>query len=201
MSQHLIDTGRHDAAVPDDDRSPSARPTSEAEHEEPQEGRGATASGGNGNGSHGHGGNGHGGNGHGEHAERRDEPATGHAGDATLRALHAFSAALAEMSKDERLLEERLKDLHRQRSEGRSWHEILGDEDPPGTMQLVSRILACLAKASGTLRKELVDSLRREGVSIPAIARLFGVTHQRVSNLLRRPSEVRRPSEERRPSE
>jgi transposase len=34
-----------------------------------------------------------------------------------------------------------------------------------------------------------VDTLRREGVSIPAIAKLFGVTHQRVSNLLRRPSD------------
>lgn len=110
-------------------------------------------------------------------------------GDVTLRALDALSAALAEMAKDERLLEERLRHLHRERSQGRSWHEILGDEEPPGTMQLVSRILARLAKASGTLRKELVDALRREGVSIPSIARLFGVTHQRVSNLLRRPAE------------
>jgi transposase len=56
-------------------------------------------------------------------------------------------------------------------------------------MQVVSRMLAGLAKASGTLRKELVDALRREGVSIPAIAKLFGVTHQRISNLVRRAPE------------
>ena len=107
-------------------------------------------------------------------------------GDATLSALVALSDALAEMSNDQRLLERRLQELHRQRSEGRAWRDILDEEDEPGTMQVVSRMLACLARASGTLRKDLVDALRREGVSIPAIAKLFGVTHQRVSNLLRR---------------
>jgi hypothetical protein len=34
----------------------------------------------------------------------------------------------------------------------------------------------------------MVISLRDEGASIPSIAGLFGVTHQRVSNLLRRRS-------------
>ena len=53
-------------------------------------------------------------------------------------------------------------------------------------MQVVSQMLARLSKASGTVREELVDVLRAEGASIPSIARLFGVTHQRVSNLLRR---------------
>lgn len=179
MSQHLIDTGRSSDLT--DDRSPGLGSNGQ-EHGYSNGGNGAIANGGNGSA----------GGTHVEsqtHGESQQRPASGPSGDATLRALDALSAALAEMSKDERLLEERLRDLHRQRSAGRPWHEILGDEDPPGTMQLVSRILACLAKASGTLRKELVDALRREGVSIPAIARLFGVTHQRVSNLLRRPAD------------
>ncbi len=107
--------------------------------------------------------------------------------DVTMRALDALSGALAELRRDTQLLEERLEALRRRRSEGRAWRDILSDEEPPGAMQVVSRMLACLAKASGALRKELVDSLRREGVSIPAIAKLFGVTHQRISNLLRRP--------------
>ncbi len=109
--------------------------------------------------------------------------------DATLRAIDALSGALAELRRDTQLLEDRLRDLRRRRSEGGAWRDILGDEEPPGAMQVVSRMLACLAKASGTLRKELVDSLRREGASIPAIAKLFGVTHQRISNLLRRAPE------------
>jgi hypothetical protein len=108
--------------------------------------------------------------------------------DSTLDALDALSGALAELRRDTQLLEERVQAIRGRRLEGRAWRDILGSEQPPGAMQLVSRMLACLATASGTLRKELVDSLRQEGVSIPAIAKLFGVTHQRISNLLRRPA-------------
>ena len=105
---------------------------------------------------------------------------------ATIDALDALAQALQEIARDQQLLEERLGELRRRRAEGGAWRDILAGEEPPGTMQVVSRMLATLAGASGTLRKELVDDLRREGASIPAIAKLFGVTHQRVSNLLRR---------------
>lgn len=111
------------------------------------------------------------------------------AGDASLAALDALSRALAQIAEDQQLLEAKLAALRSQRANGMAWRDILSSEEAPGSMQVVSRMLACLAKASGTLRKELVDTLRREGVSIPAIARMFGVTHQRVSNLLRRPAE------------
>ena len=166
MSQHLIDNGQRVSADREDAHTKEWR---EAGVEADVEGSGPAQ-------RHGFGGNGDG-------AGSSGTP------DATLHAIDALSDALAEMSHAHRLLEKRLHDLHRQRSEGRAWRDILADEEPPGTMQLVSRMLACLAKASGTLRKELVDTLRREGVSIPAIARLFGVTHQRVSNLLRRSSD------------
>jgi hypothetical protein len=164
MSQHLIDTGRRIA-------------TTDIASREHREGA-VVRTNREGNGSAG------------RDAHNGAEGAgRGPAGDATLSALEALSRALEEMSKDHEILRERLSSLHHQRSAGRPWRDILAEEDQPGTMQVVSRMLACLAKASGTLRKELVDTLRREGVSIPAIARLFGVTHQRVSNLLRRPAE------------
>jgi hypothetical protein len=166
MSQNLVESGQR-AAVREEDRV----------HGDGGAGYGAA-----------HRRNGFGSNGGGARAETTVTDAT-RAGDATIAALEGLSQALEEMSRDQRLLQQRLKELQRQRSEGRAWRDILGDEEPPGTMQIVSRMLACLAKASGTLRKELVDTLRREGVSIPAIAKLFGVTHQRVSNLLRRPSD------------
>jgi hypothetical protein len=166
MSQHLIDSGQRVSA----DRAEARR---EHLREVGREGEGSAQ-------RSGPGGNGHAGGQ--TMTERRAQ-------DATLSALDALSRALSDMSNDQRLLEKRLEDLRRQRSEGRAWRDILSEEEPPGTMQVVSRMLACLAKASGTLRKELVDNLRREGVSIPAIAKLFGVTHQRVSNLLRRPAE------------
>lgn len=163
MSQHLIDTRRYSAHEDEHDNG-------EQGNGEPDNVRHLRApSGGS------------------AEDEARQDP--GSPEDATLDALDALGEALEQLAKDQQLLESRLKDLHRERADGRSWREILSEEDAPGTMQIVSRMLACLAKASGTLRKELVDSLRREGVSIPAIAKLFGVTHQRVSNLLRRPAE------------
>jgi hypothetical protein len=161
MSQHLIDTGQRVSAGREEASGAAAR-----------------EAGGEGSAHR---------NGFGANGTGAGDPAGGQ--DATLRALDALTNALTEMSDHQRLLEKRLRELHRQRSEGRAWRDILADEEPPGTMQVVSHMLACLAKASGTLRKELVDTLRREGVSIPAIAKLFGVTHQRVSNLLRRPSD------------
>jgi len=109
-------------------------------------------------------------------------------GDRTLDALDGLTEALEEIAREQRQLVQRIERLRRSRLTGMTWQDILSKEDAPGSMQLVSQMLARLSKASGTLRKELVDSLREEGTSIPAIARLFGVTHQRVSNLLRRNS-------------
>ncbi|HTX63112.1 MAG TPA: hypothetical protein VMD28_05710 [Acidimicrobiales bacterium] len=170
MSQHLIDTSRLAADREEQQRGARREAGGERNGSDPRERDDFE---GNGSGTAG-----------------RAEARTGEVRqDATLRALEALSDALSEVANDRELLERRLRELHRQRAEGRAWRDILAEEDAPGTMQIVSRMLACLAKASGTLRKELVDTLRREGVSIPSIAKLFGVTHQRVSNLLRRPVE------------
>jgi hypothetical protein len=109
-------------------------------------------------------------------------------GDRTIDALDGLTEALEEIAREQRQLVQRVERLRQARLTGMTWQDILSKEDAPGSMQLVSQMLARLSKASGTLRKELVDSLREEGTSIPAIARLFGVTHQRVSNLLRRNS-------------
>ena len=117
---------------------------------------------------------------------REHRAAPGSEGDQTLEALDALVAALDEIAEDRQILVVKLDELRTARRSGKAWQEILADEEPPGSMQVVSRMLACLSKASGTLRKELVEELREEGATIPAIARLFGVTHQRVSNLLRR---------------
>jgi hypothetical protein len=164
MSQHVIETGQRTAAIREDDRAHGGAES----YEEAQRRNGVGTNGGSARGA----------------GASRPE-----GGDATIDALEGLSRALGEMLKDQTLLEERVRELQRQRSEGLAWRDILAEEESPGTMQLVSAMLACLAKASGSLRKELVDTLRHEGVSIPAIAKLFGVTHQRVSNLLRRPSE------------
>ena len=111
---------------------------------------------------------------------------SGAGSDEVLKALDELESVLRANQESERLLFERITEVRLARRNGREWKAILGDEDDPGTIQLVSTILRRQSEASGYLRRSLVVALRAEGQSIPSIAALFGVTHQRVSNLLRR---------------
>jgi hypothetical protein len=111
---------------------------------------------------------------------------SGTGSDEVLKALEELESVLRENAESERLLSKRIAEVRLARENGREWKAILGDEDDPGTVQLVSTILRRQSEASGYLRRSLVVALRAEGQSIPSIAHLFGVTHQRVSNLLRR---------------
>jgi len=106
--------------------------------------------------------------------------------DPTIEALDALCGALEEIGESHEVLVRKVQALHEARLSGSPWHEILAAEDGPPAMQLVSQLLAQISGASGVLRKVLVEALRDEGVSLPAIAKMFGVSHQRVSNLLRR---------------
>ena len=106
--------------------------------------------------------------------------------DEVLKALDELETVLRENAESERLLAQRIAEVRLARENGQEWKAILADEDEPSTVQLVSTILRRQSEASGYLRRELVVALRAEGQSIPSIAHLFGVTHQRVSNLLRR---------------
>src|SRR3984957_12437995 len=115
-----------------------------------------------------------------------DQNHDGTGSDDVLLALDELESVLRENAESERLLSKRIADVRLARQNGREWKAILGDEDEPGTVQLVSTALRRQAAASGYLRRSLVVALRAEGQSIPSIAHLFGVTHQRVSNLLRR---------------
>ncbi len=114
------------------------------------------------------------------------DPGNSNGRDEVLRALDELEAVLRQNAESERLLSKRIAEVRLAREQGREWKAILGDEDEPGTVQLVSTILRRQSEASGYLRRSLVVALRAEGQSIPSIAHLFGVTHQRVSNLLRR---------------
>src|ERR1700722_18241212 len=106
--------------------------------------------------------------------------------DEVLRALGELDTVLKENAERERVLFQRIAEVRLARENGQEWKSILAGEDEPSTVQLVSTILRRQSEASGYLRRSLVVALRAEGQSIPSIAHLFGVTHQRVSNLLRR---------------
>ena len=111
---------------------------------------------------------------------------SGASSDDVLKALGELDAVLRENAERERVLFQRIAEVRLARENGQEWKSILANEDEPSTVQLVSTILRRQSEASGYLRRSLVVALRAEGQSIPSIAHLFGVTHQRVSNLLRR---------------
>ena len=98
--------------------------------------------------------------------------------------LDGLAGVIDVNAADQRLLARRVRGLGAAHAAGSSWSSALAAEPSPGTLALSSRILSRFGAASGALRRALAVALRREGMTVPAIARAFGVTHQRVSVLL-----------------
>jgi hypothetical protein len=108
--------------------------------------------------------------------------AGGAAADAALD--DAVRTARANVE-NQRLLARRLTRLRAGRDEGRSWHDLLAAEAPPRVMDLASGVLRGANRTSNRLRRAVAGGLRAEGAGLAAIARRLGVSHQRVSALLR----------------
>lgn len=111
--------------------------------------------------------------------------------DEVLTSLDDLARTVDDNARDQRRLAGRIRRLRDARAEGGSWHDVLAQEPSPGTLQLTTGMLARLTRASGRLRRALARGLRAEGATIPAIAERFGVSHQRVSSLLRGSPRVR----------
>jgi predicted DNA binding protein len=106
--------------------------------------------------------------------------------DAELKVLDGLAADVDDSARDERLLARRLRAIRASRAKGRSWEDILSHESSPGTMELTSRVLRGITRASGAIRRTVARGLHANGATIAAIAERFGVSRQRVSALLRR---------------
>jgi hypothetical protein len=106
-----------------------------------------------------------------------------------LAALEDMEQRIELNVRDERTLQRRIRQLLAARQQGQPWRTILDEEPEPGALHLVGLLLGRLSESSGVLRRSLARALRSEGETVPAIARRFGVTHQRVSSLLRQPGQ------------
>ena len=107
--------------------------------------------------------------------------------DDVAAALDALIEAVERNAKDERRLVENLTRLREAREKQIPVTEALAGEDEPRSMELLGVVLTRLMDTSGTARRALARAMRTEGESIPSIARAFGVTHQRISNILNHP--------------
>lgn len=106
------------------------------------------------------------------------------AADEELDRLDHLARRFEDDARDVRSLARGIRRLRAGRADGRSWHEMV-DTHRPVALQLVDRAVRRVAEGSAALRRLLVRGLRSEGATTPGIAHLLGVSHQRVSVLLR----------------
>jgi hypothetical protein len=117
---------------------------------------------------------------------RSDMPRCDDVHDSLEVVLEAVTQSQLRLSR----IEVRAGEIRQLRAEGRSEAEIVTREDGPLVVELLSETIALLHAASGPFRRDEARALHDEGVTITRIASLFGVTRQRVSEILqRRPKE------------
>ncbi len=104
-----------------------------------------------------------------------------HETDAALQTLHTAVEHAQERLRD---VSKRMAVLQRERARGREYAEIVSEEDRPLLVEMLSEVLDELAAAGATFRRAEARVLHAHGLSQEAIARLFGVTRQRVGVLL-----------------
>ncbi|HWD25253.1 MAG TPA: hypothetical protein VG368_07285 [Acidimicrobiales bacterium] len=105
--------------------------------------------------------------------------------DPVIAAIDELSSAVRANVEDERVLNRNLRSMRSRRMRGSSARQLLTNEVSPETLTVLGRLLSRLGRASGIFRRALARDLLAEGQSVTSIARLFGVTHQRTSALLR----------------
>ena len=106
--------------------------------------------------------------------------------DEVLDALDALSAALEVATADHQVMADEVVRMRRCRAWRQSWVSALPPAGQPNLVSLSTRALSSLGVATARVRTTLARALRTEGLTVREIAGLFGVSHQRVSELLAR---------------
>jgi hypothetical protein len=112
---------------------------------------------------------------------------------AMARALDDVAEAADETALDQQRLARRARSMSRQRRSGSSWIQILHRERQPGLLVLMTRSARRLHEVSGRFRPVLGQALVDEGLSTRQVARMFGVTRQRISAMLSRAGSAATP--------
>ena len=115
--------------------------------------------------------------------ETDDRSGTG--SDDVLNALDELETVLRENAESERLLAKRIAEVRLARENGREWKAILGDEPRPRDGATGEHDPAPAVRGQRLPAPFAGGGAARRGAERSDIAHLFGVTHQRVSNLLR----------------
>jgi hypothetical protein len=106
-------------------------------------------------------------------------------GDEALSAVADVLAILERSGPATEQLLAKSRAVVRRRTDGRTWRSIAVSDERPGLVELLGDHVRALADATAILRRAQAHALYDEGVTMSEIGRLFGVSRQRVSHLLR----------------
>ncbi len=110
----------------------------------------------------------------------RDEPA-----ESLLQALRALRDAANTNLDRTTEIQRRLDQIESRLVAGDRVTEIIAAEPAPRIVELLTQNMAALETSGADFRAAQARSLHAEGMTMDVIARLFGVTRQRISALLR----------------
>lgn len=106
--------------------------------------------------------------------------------DEFLETLTALEEVLADNGRRASLIKKRIAQLRRLRARGVPYAELVGGEDGPLVVQLLTESSMALDSYGANVRRAEAKALYAEGLTMDQIAKSFGVTRQRVSALLRK---------------
>jgi hypothetical protein len=105
--------------------------------------------------------------------------------DDVLVALDELEAVLKATSERNRMALRRARAIRELRERGLPYSEIVPLEERPLVVELLTHTLNDLSDAGSSFRRVEARALYSEGLTMPQIAKLFGVTRQRIAALLR----------------
>lgn len=104
---------------------------------------------------------------------------------AFLDALTRIDEAMDDNIARSKAIQSRARRLRSEITKGQTVSAVVEAEKPPRVVELLSANMATLETAGAEFRAVEAQALRADGLTIEAIAGLFGVTRQRISALLK----------------
>ncbi len=121
-----------------------------------------------------------------DHGEQFSDAARESSGqDPTLRALENLVSAAEQVSRMTAQVITRAAQIRDRRLEGQSYREIVSGENLPLIAAVLTENVARLEAAGTRFREAEAHALHEEGMTMEEIGRLFGLTRQRISALIR----------------
>ncbi len=100
--------------------------------------------------------------------------------------LEEVAVTADRVAAEQRAIADTARAMQRQRDRGWSWSRILDHQPSPGLLDMLRNSRRHLASITTAVTAGLASALSAEGATRRQIAARLGVTHQRVSTLLRR---------------